>query len=358
MLTLYRRHSADCPHSSDPYWKKCRCPMWVRGVLEGRAIKQTVQCRSWDKAAATIREWEEDQAVPEEKPRISPSRAKVAFLAELKTRKVSAASIRKFELLLGSLEKWCARDGIEDMKDLDVPQVRAFRNEWTWGPLTSAKYLERTRQFFKFSVQNKWMSENPALFLKTPKIPPTQVAPFEPEELAKIIAEAEKNPRHLALVLLLRHSGLRIADAVCLKRNRIKDGKLFLYPAETGQPVWLPLPDVVNEALEKCPNRSREYFFWTGVSKKQTVVNDWRDDLARLFKRAGVSTGHPHRFRHTLAARLLEQGVPISEVAVILGNSARIVEKHYAGWNLARQRKLEELVKTTWETKRQLVRVK
>jgi hypothetical protein len=43
VLTLYRRHEKartaggkpvdGCPHASDPYWKKCQCPMWVRGVL-------------------------------------------------------------------------------------------------------------------------------------------------------------------------------------------------------------------------------------------------------------------------------------------------------------------------------------
>jgi site-specific recombinase XerD len=37
----------------------------------------------------------------------------------------------------------------------------------------------------------------------------------------------------------------------------------------------------------------------------------------------------PHRFRHTLAASLLEQGVPLSEVAMILGNTAKVVERHH-----------------------------
>jgi site-specific recombinase XerD len=58
-------------------------------------------------------------------------------------------------------------------------------------------------------------------------------------------------------------------------------------------------------------------------------VNNWRDDLSKLFIRAGVSHAHPRRFRHTLAASLLEQGVPLSEVAMILGNSAKVVERHH-----------------------------
>ncbi len=42
---------------------------------------------------------------------------------------------------------------------------------------------------------------------------------------------------------------------------------------------------------------------------------------------------------------------------MILGNSAKVVEQHYGGWNLARQKKLEQLVRTTWQIPA-LVRVK
>jgi hypothetical protein len=45
---------------------------------------------------------------------------------------------------------------------------------------------------------------------------------------------------------------------------------------------------------------------------------------------------------------LLSKGVPVSEVAAILGNSPRIVEKHYSQWIQARQLALEAAVKGTW----------
>jgi integrase/recombinase XerD len=54
-------------------------------------------------------------------------------------------------------------------------------------------------------------------------------------------------------VLLLRHSGLRIGDAVTLERSRITGGKLFLYTAKTGTPVYVPLPDFVLTDFEAVP---------------------------------------------------------------------------------------------------------
>jgi hypothetical protein len=47
---------------------------------------------------------------------------------------------------------------------------------------------------------------------------------------------------------------------------------------------------------------------------------------------------------------VLSKGVPVSEVAAILGNSVRIVEKHYAQCIESRQVALEEAVKKMWIT--------
>jgi hypothetical protein len=46
---------------------------------------------------------------------------------------------------------------------------------------------------------------------------------------------------------------------------------------------------------------------------------------------------HTHRWRHTFATTLLSKGILVSEVAAILENSLRIVEKHYSQWISARQ---------------------
>ncbi len=64
------------------------------------------------------------------------------------------------------------------------------------------------------------------------------------------------------MILLLRHSGLRIGDAVGLRRDMLSDGKLFLYTQKTGTPVRIPLPTHVCEALESLPGG--DYLFWSG----------------------------------------------------------------------------------------------
>jgi integrase len=91
-----------------------------------------------------------------------------------------------------------------------------------------------------------------------------------------------------ALVLLLRYSGLRLGDAVTLERSRIepggkegKDGRLFLRTAKTGTRVFVPLPKTVIEALDTCPGK--QFPFWTGESKKKSVIGNWQRALKKLF---------------------------------------------------------------------------
>lgn len=152
--------------------------------------------------------------------------------------------------------------------------------------------------------------------------------------------------RLLALVLLLRYSGLRVGDAVTLDRSRIDSGRLFLRTAKTGTRVFVPLPQVVVDAIGACAN---QHPFWTRESKRKSVIGNWQRALKKLFKLAKVAGGHAHRFRHTFAAELLMAGVPLTSVTQLLGHSSeKITEKYYSAWIKGRQEKLEADVRRAW----------
>ena len=135
-----------------------------------------------------------------------------------------------------------------------------------------------------------------------------------------------------------------------LERCRISNGKLFLYTAKTGTPVYCPLPDFVLMALVAVPKVSDKYFFWTGESKVNSATGDWQRRLRGLFKEAGIPSGHAHRFRDTFAVELLKAGVPMERVSMLLGHSSiKVTEKYYSPWVAARQEQLEADVRRTWE---------
>lgn len=355
MLTLFRRHLKSCPHKTRRY-RRCQCPLHVEGSLAGQNVRKALDLKSWEAATATIRRWENQGFIGDpERPSKLISEAKLAYLEELRVRNVSAAARRKFELLLEKLEAHASHAGLKYVNELTQDQVRSFRLTWDWGPRTSVKYLERLKSFYRFAVRFKWTAEDPTLNLKPSKVPPASIEPFDAEELQKI-HEACERPRLRAFVFLLQYSGLRISDAVKLERASLRDGRLHLATQKTGARVYLPLPPFAVAALELVESKSRRYFFWSGEGKLSSATGNWRADLAALFKKANVK-GNPHKFRHTFATTLLANGTPVDRVAMLLGNSPKIVEKHYSHWVQARQDALEADVRKTWP-KSVLVRVK
>jgi integrase len=147
-------------------------------------------------------------------------------------------------------------------------------------------------------------------------------------------------------VLVLRWTGLRIRDAVQLKRSAVQGERIILRTHKNQKPIKLVLHPSAKEALLNVVN-SGDYFFWSDLGNPKSCVRDWQRTLRRLGQLAGVHI-HAHRWRHTFATDLLSKGVPVSEVAAILGNSTRIVEKHYAQWIESRQTALKEAMKKTW----------
>jgi integrase len=364
MLSIYRRHLAGCPHKDKgSKWKNCKCPIWVTGRLpKGNYIKKSLNIVSWEGAQFRVREMETDDLlpVPIEQPKTTIKSAVEKFTQDAKARHLTPATLSKFRVLLETQLLEFAKDkGLQFIQEFDPDAVRDFRAGWKDSPISALKKFERLRSFFRFCHESGWLPRNPAATVKPPKVKPTPTLPYTPEEMEKLLwacelfstmgrYRADNRKRVRAMVLLLRFSGLRIADAVTLKRDRINDGKLFLYTQKTGTPVYLPLPKRVLDALEQLSDYTNR-FFWNGQGKVTSVVSVWERTLKRLFEIAHIEGGHAHRFRDTFAVELLKQGVPLESVAVLLGHSSvKITEKHYSPWVQARQIQLEEMVKRAW----------
>lgn len=66
--------------------------------------------------------------------------------------------------------------------------------------------------------------------------------------------------------------------------------------------------------------------------------------MSAVFKKSGIPNAGTHRFRHTLATRLLSRGAAFEEIADILGNTPEIVRKHYAKWSKGRQDRIDDVM--------------
>jgi len=257
-------------------------------------------------------------------------------------------------------------------------------------PNTASKHVATLREFLRFCVSREWLSDNWASAehgIKASKvIEPKE--PFSDSELEYIYRATElKTDGHgfkvkrtgqqnafeiLVFIWALRYTGLRISDVVQLETRQLVPFNAYGYthalvchPMKTKDRrpvnfVHIPIqadnlpghPNLV-KALQELPVKQERYFFWGGEGKLQTNISSWRSRVNDIFKLAEdlmkkdglrmkngthfAERPHPHKFRHTFAATLLQVGVPLRIVAQYLGDTEQTVRKHDAKFCEAEQ---------------------
>ncbi|MGE0393083.1 MAG: tyrosine-type recombinase/integrase [Vicinamibacterales bacterium] len=355
MLRLYRRHRKTCPQTSERY-RRCACPIYVEGTVGGESIRKSLDLTSWTAATNVIAKWNTAGKIGQvrsEVPTIAEAIEK--FLDDARARGLKDATLRSYtNTLRNRLLAICARKGIRELRDLTVSDLRDVRSAWTLAASTQRMALEQIRAFMRFCEESEWIAKNPATRVKGPKVEQKPTLPLEDADVEKLLMACKTyrgdGERLRALILLMRYSGLRISDAVSLRRDRIQSDRLFLYQQKTGTPVNVPLPRFVIDAVLAASGP--EYVFWSGKGKLGSALDDWARAFKSLSKLAGVESFHFHRLRDSFAVSLLEQGVDIEAVAVLLGHaSSAVTRKHYNPWVRSRQIALEAAVRKAWTEK-------
>jgi len=349
-LVIYRRHRTKCPQRGTGNLKSCECAIWLVGTLFGERYRASAKTRNFKAAEKQRAKLEQGEEPKLQQPKNTTIKdALSAFISDCEARKLNRSTRSKYKLLQDNLAAFAERNHLIGIAELQAEDVRRFRQERSLGARTASKELERIRCFFNFCISNEWIAKNPAKSIKAPQVKPKPTLPYSALELGKIFEHADF--RSATFYKLLLHSGLRILDASTMRPERIQDGKLFIYQAKTGQPVWVPLPPDLVQDLGKL-TLVGGYYFAVESEKPESIAEYYRKKIHKI-----QDGFHAHRFRDTFAVNLLQAGVPLEEVSILLGHSSvKITEQHYAPWVASRQTRLEELVKRTWKTNLALVK--
>lgn len=146
--------------------------------------------------------------------------------------------------------------------------------------------------------------------------------PFTDVDLEKL-KECCETTRNCAVVFFLLFTGCRISEVCSLNRDDVdfrnmectvlgkgnKQRKVFINDV-TGMMIWRYLTDRTDSSPA----------LFAGKGTDRMTPGGMRFMLKCVAERAGVENVHPHRFRRTLATNLISRGMPIQDVAFILGH--------------------------------------
>lgn len=130
--------------------------------------------------------------------------------------------------------------------------------------------------------------------------------------------------RYRTVTMFLAFTGCRYAEAADLKTKHLdlSAGKATFVQTKTNvnRTVYITEPLIGNLKQFTEGKNPDDYVFRNAV-EKHIHVTDYSSDLKRRARAAGVTKRtFPHNFRHTYITLLLEAGVPITEVATLVGH--------------------------------------
>jgi integrase/recombinase XerC len=281
------------------------------------------------------------------------SRAVDRFLAYLEVQRAAAqATVKAYGRDLCQFRQCLEESGLVAgrLKDIDSSTVRAFvvdLHRRGLGRASIGRKLSAVRRFFRFCLQQGWVTDNPAQGIANPKqdlVQPKVLSVEQALALMQAVCPADpKGCRDLALVELLYGSGLRISEALALDVIDLESGQGFVRVKGKGDKERLaPLTGPGQDRLQRYLDQRSALAFdpseqalFLGLRGKRLQRREANRILVRLSRAAGLPEDiAPHALRHSFATHLLRSGADLRSVQELLGHSRLSTTQRYTHLSL------------------------
>jgi integrase/recombinase XerC len=222
----------------------------------------------------------------------------------------------------------------------DMAGVREYQNVYK-KPLSARsrrRSISSLKSFLKFSaskIEGYKFSYGEIQLLKNPKIPRTLPKPISEEQIDQLMEELLKiskkswvQKRNLALLYLLYGCGLRIAEALSITKNHLREKSSITIMGKGNKERMIPMLDIVYQKVENYLQelpydlKSHELIF-VGDRGAPLKASAFQRDLKQARINLGLpNTTTPHALRHSFATHLLKNGGDLRVIQELLGHSS------------------------------------
>ena len=183
-------------------------------------------------------------------------------------------------------------------------------------------YREIFSAYFNWLQRESLIDRNPCVNLGVIKVPKKEKKTYTDAELERLNWFCG-NIRDRAILHFLRSTGCRISEITGLNRDQVNLELLeCVVHGKGNKERTVYLDEVAGMLLAEYLNGRIDDVPALFINKQHDRLNPGgvRAMLNKLAEKAGVDHVHPHKFRRTLATGLARHGMPIQEVAKVLGH--------------------------------------
>jgi integrase/recombinase XerD len=269
-------------------------------------------------------------------PRSSVSDDEVrAFLGELARQEAAAKTLASYASDLAVFGRWfhetlgqpftAAAVTPTDIREYKSHLVTVQRRK----PATVNRHLAALKKFFTWAKGAGLITELPTDTVKSVPQAPRAPHALEKREVDRLIRMAEHagKKRDLAILLTLRHTGIRVGELCALRTGDVvvseRKGLLTVRRGKRNKYREIPLNADVRHAiavyLSVRPRVADDHLFISqrgGGLREQAVQNL----VAKYARQAGLEDVTPHTLRHTFGKHTLDAGADLVTVAALLGH--------------------------------------
>jgi len=211
---------------------------------------------------------------------------------------------------------------------------------------TIARRISSLKNFFKFLLKDKVILSLDISIFKSPKLKRNFPKSIDSDLVAKALSSLMDgkndqwiNLRDRAVMLLLYGAGLRISEALSIKKKDAPDGDWLRVVGKGNKYRDVPLLpiicDGVREYLDLCPydvNEDAPLFLGKrGGSLSPRIIQRRIENLRYELGLPSHTT--PHALRHAFATHLLSGGADLRAIQQLLGHSSLSTTQRYTDVN-------------------------
>ena len=230
------------------------------------------------------------------------------------------------------------------LNSVDSTLIRNFLAHETLDGISKRSNARRVialRQFYEYLVKNNYVEFNPFIVISTPKVDKKLPEFMYLEEINNLFELNSQRKdflmhRDQAIIELLFSSGLRVSELVNLtlqdlnlkeRMMRIvgKGNKERIVPfsLKTQKTLSIYLENTRKELIANSGNNiGTNYVFLNNRGEKLTT-RGVEYILQEIENKIGVTLSlHPHKFRHSFATHLLNQGLDLRTIQELMGHAS------------------------------------